>query len=481
MATKTLNYEAVVIGAGPGGYVAGIRLGQLGVHAAVIEREYVGGVCLNVGCIPSKALIEASKRYEALAHGSYDVMGIGAADARVDMARLQEWKGSVVSKLTGGVRSLLKANGTDVIEGTARFDSPGRLLVQTAEGTVVVEAKHIVVATGSRPIEIGGFAFDGEKVLSSTEALALEEVPKRLLVVGGGYIGVELGGVFARFGSKVTIVELTDQLLPGVSADLVRFVQRKFRKLGVDVRLGARAVGFEETASGLAVRIETGSGAEAKADTLEVDRILVTVGRRPFTGGLGLEAIGLETDERGFLPVDSRLRTKVPGVYAIGDVVGGPMLAHKASKEGETVAEVIAGRNVELDVRAIPAVIFSDPEIAVVGMNEAKATQAGHKVRTGRFSFGANGRALGMGEGEGFARVVADADTDEVLGVEIVGPNACDLIAEAALAIEMGATAQDIALTVHAHPTLPEVVMEAAKAVHGEAIHAVNRPPRRSR
>lgn len=465
------KFDAIVIGAGPGGYGAGIKLSQLGLRTAVIEKEHVGGVCLNVGCIPSKALIEASKRFSFLHHEAKQ-MGIEVEGASVNIAQMQKWKGEVVNKLTSGVAMLLKGNGATIVQGEARFDSPNRLLVNGAEGTRVLEADHIVVATGSRPVQIPGFAFDGTRVLSSTEVLALAEVPKRLLVIGGGYIGLEMGGVYARLGSEVTIVEMMDQLLPGAARDLVLPVSKKLKALGTAILLEHKALGFEASAEGLQVRLQDKNGKDV---AVAADAILVTVGRRPNTENLGLADIGVKLTDRGFIEVDDQLRTSVAGVYAIGDVVGDPMLAHKATKEGEVVAEVIAGHPVKLDVRAIPAVVFTDPEIATVGLSEKAAKAKGHSVKSGKFPFPVNGRALTTGHAEGFVRVIADADTDEFLGMEIVGPDASDLIAEGTLAIEMFASSEDVGLTVHAHPTLAEAIMEAANAVRGEALHVLNR------
>jgi dihydrolipoamide dehydrogenase len=451
--------------------VCAIKLAQLGVRTAIIERDAVGGVCLNVGCIPSKALIEASKRFAFLKSGAAE-MGISVENPSIQVSSMQAWKSEIVRKLTGGVATLLRENGATIIHGDARFDGPGTLIVTGPEGQQVVKANAIVVATGSRPIQIPGFAFDNESIFDSTGILALKEVPRRLLVIGGGYIGLEMGGVYARIGSQVTIVEMMDQILPGAAKDLIQPVARKFKALGTEILLETKALGYEKTPTGLAVKLQNKEGKEL---IVETDAVLVTVGRRPNTETLGLAEIGVELDRRGFIPVDDQLRTKVPGVYAIGDVVGDPMLAHKASKEGEVCAEVIAGHHTRLDVRGIPAVVFTDPEIAYVGLSEVQAKAKGIAVKTGKFAFPANGRALTTGKPDGFVRAITNADTDELVGVEIVGPDASDLIAEATLALEMGASSEDVGLTVHAHPTLSEAIMEAANAARGEAIHAINR------
>jgi dihydrolipoamide dehydrogenase len=465
--------DAVVIGAGPGGYVAGIRLGQLKKKALVVEKDKPGGICLNVGCIPSKALINASKLYDKLRHGSE--IGIFAENLRVDMGRMQQWKEEVVGKLTGGVRTLLKANGCDYRTGVAHLTGRNTLMVEgqgaDAGKTFQVEASAVVVATGSRPVEIPGFAFDGNRVVDSTGALAFGEVPGRLVVIGAGYIGMEIGTLYAKLGSKVAVVEALPTILPGTDPELVAVVARRLKKMGVETITGARAKSWAERGDRATVTVETAAAGEVQIDA---DRILVAVGRRPNSEGLGLEALGVRI-EKGFIVVDKRQQTNVPGIYAIGDVAGQPMLAHKASKEAEVVAEVIAGRRAEMDVRVIPAVIFTDPEVATAGLTAEEAQARGRKVRIGKFPFAALGRAIANHDTDGFVKVIVDADSSEVLGLEVVGNGAGDVIAEAALAIEMGALADDISLTIHAHPTMPEALMEAAKAALGEAIHIQNR------
>jgi dihydrolipoamide dehydrogenase len=464
---ETLKTDAIVIGSGPGGYVAAIRLGQLGKKVVCVEKELTGGVCLNVGCIPSKALISASKSYAHAKHN--EVMGITASDVKIDVARLQTWKQEVVNKLTGGIKQLFKGAGVQHLLGTATFVAPKALELKKADGTVVrLEADHIVIATGSRPIAIPGFNIDQKRILDSTGGLALDEIPKRLAVIGGGYIGLELGTLYAKLGSKLTVIEGTPSLLPGTDPELVGVVQRKLKKLGVDIHLEAKALGWEEQNGAAQVRIETKDGQK----TIEADRVLVTVGRKPNSDNLGLEKIGVKV-ERGFVTVDKQQRTSVPGVYAIGDVCGQPMLAHKASKEAEVVAEVIAGHKAEMDAVAIPAVIFTDPEIAYVGLQQHEAEKQGRKLKVGKFPFAALGRALAIAETDGFVKVLADAASDEVLGLAVVGPEASDLISEGALALEMGAFLPDLALTVHPHPTLGEAIMEAAKSALGESPHVV--------
>ncbi len=466
---ETQRYQAVVVGAGPGGYPCAIRLAQLGVKTLCIEKEYWGGVCLNVGCIPSKALITAGKRLHEIRNAG--AMGIQVSgEATLDLPALQAWKGSVVKKLTNGVQTLLKGNGADRMVGTAKLVGPGALEVETAEGTVRVEADHIVMATGSRPVEIPGFSFSDPRIMDSTKALDIQELPARVVVIGGGYIGLELGTVLAKFGSQVTVVEFMDQLMPGFDPDVVKLIARKLKKSKVAVKLKSKAAGWEEGDDGAIVTIETPKGTEQ----LPADAILVMVGRRPNTENLGLEALGVEMDGR-FIQIDKQCKTNVPGLYAIGDVAGQPMLAHKATHEGEVVAEVIAGHNVENQARTVPAVVFTDPEIATAGLMEHEARDRGHELKVGKVPFAAVGRSLTTNETDGFVKVVLDASTDRVLGVTIVGSHASDLISECALAIEMDAEALDIGLTIHPHPTLGESVMEAAKAALGEAIHVLNK------
>jgi dihydrolipoamide dehydrogenase len=465
--------DAVVIGAGPGGYPCGIRLGQLKVKTVVVEREYAGGVCLNVGCIPSKALIHAAKTYDKL--GKSADLGIQVTGKlSVDMAAMQAWKGGIVKKLTGGVKQLLKANGAELVFGAARIErSPEgyRVMIEGEDGARAVSTKNVVLATGSRPIAIPGFAIDQKRVIDSTGALALDSVPKRLVVIGGGYIGLELGTVYAKLGSKVTVVEALDSILTGMDADCVKVVAQKLKKMGVEVLLGAVAKGWKDEGNRAVVTVEGKGGAA----TIDADVILVSVGRRPNSDRLGLAELGVALDGKGFVVVDEQGKSNVPGIYAIGDVAGGMLLAHKATKEGEVVAEVIAGHKAAMDARTIPAVVFTDPEVATTGMTEEQAAGAGHKIKVGKFPFAALGRALSVNEPDGFAKIVADAATEEVLGAHIVGNGASDMISEMALAIEMGAVLQDIQLTIHPHPTLPESLMEAAAVARGEAIHIVNR------
>ena len=471
-----LRFDAVVIGAGPGGYPAAIRLGQLKIKTAIIEREYMGGVCLNVGCIPSKAVIHAAKLFEKMGHA--EDIGIQiASKPTIDMKKLQSWKGGVVTKLTTGVRGLLKGNGVEILEGTATLGTSGpdghRITIKSKTGDQTIIAKTIVLATGSRPIEIPGFPTDQNRILDSTGALALDAVPPRMVVVGGGYIGLELGMVYAKLGSKVTVVEAMPRLLGTMDKDCVAVVERKLKKMGVEVMLETKAKSWEDKGDRAVLTVELKDGKTASIDT---DKILMSIGRRPNSENLGLDVAGVTMDKRGFVVADDRMRTNVAGIYAIGDLIGGMMLAHKATKEGEVVAEVIAGHKAAFDVRTIPAVVFTDPEIATTGLTEDEAKEKGHaKLKIGKFPFAALGRALSVNDTDGFVKVIADAGTGELLGVHIVGNGASDLIAEATLAIEMGAVADDLRLTIHAHPTLSEAMMEAAAVAMGEAIHVINR------
>ena len=461
--------DALVIGAGPGGYVSAIRLGQLKQKTILVEREWIGGTCLHVGCIPSKALITAAKFYEKMKHASD--FGVNITSATIDFKKMVQWEKGIIDKFTGGIHQLLKANNVETVMGTARFLSANEVEVRNDNQSVIIQAKNIVIATGSVAAGIPPFPFDGERIISSTEALVLPEIPKRLFVIGGGYIGLEMGIMYAHLGSKVTVVEMMDQLLPGFDAELVRTLGRSLRQKGIDYFVNAKAKSYEGNVGSMKVTVEI----EGSDRVFETDRILVTVGRKPNTAGLEIEKSGVQTDPKGFIPVNNKCQTSVPGIYAIGDVIGNPMLAHKASKEGEIVAEIIAGHNRAVDYVAMPAVIFTEPEIATVGLSEAEAKEKGYNAGSGKFPFAASGRALTQGATDGYVKVIFDKDSKQVLGFHIIGPEASDLIGEATLAIEMGSTVEDISLTVHPHPTLTETIMEASKAALGEAIHIVNR------
>jgi len=464
----TTGTDVLVIGGGPGGYVAAIRAGQLGLDVTLVEMDSYGGTCLNRGCIPSKAMISAAD----VAHraGEAEKMGV-YADPAVDLQGMVSWKDRLVTRLTKGVESLTERAGANLIEGRAEFASANRArVVQDAEGQGAesIEFEHAIVATGSRPIQIPGFEFDGEHVLSSEHALALDSVPERLVVVGAGYIGMELATVYQKLGSDVTVIEQLPDALPTYEDDVTGVVRERAEELGVDFQFGYAASGHEETDEGLVVRAESEDG---EVTEFEGEKCLVAVGRQPVTDTLNLAAIDLDTDENGFLDTDGQARTSQDHIFAVGDVAGEPMLAHKAFKEGEVAAEVIAGEPAALDYQAIPAAVFTDPEIGTVGMTEAEAREAGFDPVVGQMPLRASGRALSLDETDGFVRVVADADRGFVLGAQIVGPEASELVAELALAIELGATLEDVAATIHVHPTLGEAVHEAVKGAEGNSIH----------
>lgn len=462
--------KVVVIGAGPAGYVCGIRLAQLGQDVTVVEKQYWGGTCLNVGCIPSKALIAAGSLMEKIRHA--DVMGISASDPSLDVGKLVEWKTGIVGKLTGGVAGLLKNYGASMIEGAASIVDKNTVKVVGKDGEQTLKVDDIVIATGSEPINIPGFTCDEKDVWSSTGALKPESIPAHLLVIGGGYIGLELGMMYAKLGSKVTVLEGTGGALPGQERDCVKVIERSMKKMGMKLMTETFAQGFEKKGAKYVVTAKTKKGEE----TIECDQILSTVGRRPYSDGLGLENVGLTVTKQGFLEVDTKMRTKVPNIYAIGDIAGQPMLAHKGSKEGLVAAGVIAGQDEEYDARCVPAVIFTAPEMSSVGLTEEQCKEKGLNYKTGSFPFAASGRAMTLQETDGFVKIIGDAETDEVLGVHMVGPEVTELIAEAALAIEMGATVEDLGRTIHAHPTLPEAMMEAAESLHGMVVHIYQKP-----
>ncbi len=464
----TQKVETVIIGAGPGGYVAAIRASQLGQEVVLVERELVGGVCLNWGCIPSKAMIEVSGLKKHLEKAAE--MGIMVKDVAVNLPQLHKWKNGVVEKLRTGVSSLLAKNGVDVIPGMASFTEPGKILVASEHGIQRFEFKNLILATGSSPIPLPGIQFDHELIIDSTDALGLEKVPERMVVVGAGSVGIELGLVYAKLGSHVTIIEFQDQFLPFLDPELPRVLEKSLKKNGVKLLLGTKVEKVENKNS----KAEITCFKEGTRTTIEAEKVLVAIGRRPNTQDIGLETIGLKADARGFIHVNEKMQTQIPGIYAIGDLIQGPMLAHRASHMGKIAAEVISGKPAAFDNLAIPSVIFSDPEIATVGLTESQAMQQGYKVKAGVFPFRALGRAMTIGETEGLTKVVSDADSGTVLGVHIIGPHASDLIAEGALAVESASHIDDLTLTIHAHPTLPEGIEEAAEAVEKKAIHIFN-------
>lgn len=464
----TTEVDVLVIGSGPGGYVAAIRAAQLGKNVTIVDKDQVGGVCLNRGCIPSKALISVSHRYEEMQGGAD--LGLSAQNVSLDFTKAQQWKDSVVKKLTGGVQALLKGNKVQIVPGEAIFVEKNQVRVLNGYEVNRYQFNHCIIATGSRPIELKAFPF-GKRILSSTEALNLKEIPKRLIVIGGGYIGIELGQTYAKLGSQVTILEGADHILPGFEKSLTQLVTKSLKRTRVEIHTNAMARSATQTETEVTVTFQVGD----ETKTVTGDYLLVTVGRRPNTDELGLEQIGLQTDKRGLIEINEKCQTNIPNVYAIGDIVKGPALAHKASYEGKVAAEVLAGLSSVIDYKAIPAVVFSDPEMASVGLSEAEAAEKGISYIVGRFSYGANGRALSANQPEGTVKIIAEKEKRIVLGAQIVGYEASNLIAEAALAIEMGATLEDISLTIHAHPTLAEMVMEASEAALGHGIHSLSK------
>jgi dihydrolipoamide dehydrogenase len=462
-------FDLIVIGAGPGGYVASIRAAQLGMKVACVDRDPApGGTCLNVGCIPSKALLHSSELFEE-ARKHFGEHGIQVSGVSLDLAAMMKRKDKVVTSLTRGVSGLFKKNGVTHLIGKARFQRPDRLQVDVAGGVARdLTAPRILVATGSAPIELPGLAFDGRRIIDSTAALELTEVPSRMVVVGAGAIGLELGSVWRRLGASVTVVELTPGLVPGMDREAAKLLERSLVGQGLKFLFEARVESAKVDGEAVRLVVATKDG---QSSELVADVVLVAVGRRAYADGLGLEAVGVKLDERGRIPVDARFATAVPGIHAIGDVIAGPMLAHKAQEEGIACVELMAGVAGHVNYDAVPAVVYTWPEFAGVGMTEEAARANGDEVRIGKFPFIANGRAKTMGETQGAVKIIADARSDRILGVHIVGPNASDLIAEAAVAIELGASAEDIARSVHAHPTLPEAIKEAALAVDGRVIH----------
>ena len=463
-------YDVVVIGAGPGGYVCAIRAAQLGLDVACVEKgETLGGTCLNVGCIPSKALLHASEEYAHAAKG-LEKHGIKIEGLSLDLDTMMDHKDGVVEQLTKGIAMLFKKNEIDHLQGTGRIAGPGKVVVTSADGTEqTVSAQHIVIATGSEPASVPGVEIDEERIVSSTGALDLKAVPEHMVVIGAGYIGLELGSVWGRLGAKVTVVEFLDRITPGMDGEIAKQFQRLLKRQKMKFKLSTKVTAAEKTNAGVTLTTEPVDGGDAS--TLEADVVLVAVGRKPHTTGLGLEETGIETDERGFIKVGDGYQTNVAGIYAIGDVIPGPMLAHKAEEEGVAVAELIAGEKPHVNYGAIPGVVYTAPEVAAVGKTEEELQAEGIDYKAGTFPFMANGRAKAMSATDGFVKILACAKTDKVLGVHIIGADAGTLIAEAVLAMEFGGSAEDIARTCHAHPALNEVVKEAALAVDGRAIH----------
>jgi dihydrolipoamide dehydrogenase len=464
------SFDLVIIGGGPGGYVAAIRAAQLGMSVACVEkRERLGGTCLNIGCIPSKALLHSSEKFEEAKH-SLASHGVKLGSVELDLATMLARKDKVVGDLTKGIEGLFKKNKITWIKGAGRILAAGKVQVDLLEGgSRDLAAKHIIIATGSDSVPLPGVEVDEKTIVTSTGALSLDPVPKRLVVIGGGYIGLELGSVWARLGSAVTVVEFLDRITPTMDGETGKQLQRLLQRQGFTFKLSTKVKSAKRIGTGIQLTLEPAAG--GPEEVLETDVVLLSIGRRPYTEGLGLAEAGVELDERKRVKVDGHFRTNVPGIYAIGDVIAGPMLAHKAEEEGVALAEMLAGQKPHVNYDAIPAVIYTFPEVGSVGRTEEEVKASGVAYKVGKFPFSANARARANGETDGFAKIIADAASDRVLGVHIIGPDAGTMIAEAALAMEFGASSEDIARTCHAHPTLNEAVKEAALAVAGRTIN----------
>lgn len=465
------QYDVVIIGAGPGGYNAAIRAGQLGLKVACVEgRETLGGTCLNVGCMPSKALLHASEMYEAAAGGEFANLGI-QVQPKLDLAQMMKQKAESVVNLTKGVEFLFKKNKVEWVKGWGRIDGPGKVVVKAADGSeTTLETKNIVIATGSEPTPLSGVTVDNKRIVDSTGALSLPEVPKSLVIVGAGVIGLELGSVWRRLGAEVTVVEFLDRICPGTDEETAKTFQRSLTKQGFVFKLGSKVTGAKASAKGVELTVEPVAG--GAAETLKADYVLVAIGRRPYTQGLGLETVGVQTDKRGVVGHDGHFKTGAAGVWVIGDVTTGPMLAHKAEDEAVACIELIAGKAGHVNPDIIPGVIYTKPEVATVGKTEEELKAAGIAYKVGKFPFMANSRAKINHETEGFVKVLADAKTDRILGAHMVGPNVGDMIAEFCVAMEFAAASEDVARTCHPHPTRSEALRQAAMAVEGWAMQA---------
>lgn len=464
------DYDVAVIGGGPGGYVCAIKAAQLGLKVICIEKgKRLGGTCLNVGCIPSKTLLDASEKYHEAKH-SLAKYGVKCEGVSLELGTMMSLKETVIGDLSKGIEGLFKKNGVASLIGAATITSPTEMTVETAKGTQTVKAKKIVIATGSEVLSLPGITIDETQIVSSTGALSLPKVPKKLIVIGGGYIGLELGSVWSRLGAEVTVVEYLDFIVPSMDRELGKALQKSLEKQGLTFRLGMKVLSAEKSKQGVTLTLEPAQG--GKSETLTAEIVLVSVGRKPYTEHLGLEQVGIQCDNRGRIPVDTHYQTQVKGIYAIGDVIAGPMLAHKAEEEGVAVAEILAGQAGHVNYDVIPGVIYTFPEAASVGKTEEELKQAAIDYKVGKFSFLANSRARAISQTEGFVKILTCKKTDRVLGVHIIGPDAGTLIAEAVIAMEYHASAEDIARTCHAHPTLNEAVKEAALAAWTKAIHS---------
>lgn len=468
--SETQQFDLVVIGSGPGGYVAAIRSAQLGLKTAIVEKDSIlGGTCLNVGCIPSKALLHSTEMYHFAAHGAND-HGIDLSNLSISIEKLMAKKDKTVQQLTAGVAMLMKSNKISVFNGLGSLGGNGTVLVRGGKEDATLAAKHIVLATGSVSVELPFLPFDGKTVVSSTEAIAFEKVPEKMVVVGAGAIGLEMGSVWARLGAQVDVVEFLPVIAPTFDKDVSKMAERVFKKQGMSFHLSTKVTGLKKEGGKSLLTAEDKSG---KPIEFEADKVLVSVGRKPFTEGLGLEKVGIETDEKGRIPTDAHFKTAAEGVYAIGDVIPGPMLAHKAEEEAVACVELIAGQAGHVNYDVIPNVIYTEPEISSVGLTEAEAKEKDLATKVGKFNFAANGRAIAADGTDGFVKVIADKATDRLLGVQIIGKGSSEMIASAVAHMEYGGSAEDLGRTIHAHPTMSEAVKEAALAVDGNALHSV--------
>jgi dihydrolipoamide dehydrogenase len=460
-----IKTELAIIGAGPGGYVAGIRAGQLGIKAVIIEKNYLGGVCLNVGCIPTKALLHASEIFLQLKNSSK--MGIEISDLKLDIKKLNNWKNSIIDKLVSGIKFLLKNYNVEVIFGEAKFLDEKSLLVKTKNGDIKIVSKYVIIATGSRPAELENIKRDGNFIWNSDDAVSLKEIPKRLLIIGAGAVGLEFASIYSRLGSEVMVIEIANQILPGVDSECANILKRALEKQNIKISTNSKVIGYK----GNVFEIEI----DGKVENFEFDKVLLAIGRKPNVENLNLEKLGISLNEKGFIKVNEKLQTNVENIYAIGDVIGQPLLAHKASKEGIIAVEIIAGIESKYDIKYIPSVVYTNPELASVGLSEEEAKRRGYKIKVGKFPISANGKALSMNITDGIAKIITNEENDEILGIHIVSPEASSLIAEGTLAMESYLTSEDIALTVHPHPSISEILMEAAENVKKKAIHIINK------
>jgi len=460
-----IKTELAIIGAGPGGYVAGIRAGQLGIKTIIIEKNYLGGVCLNVGCIPTKALLHASEILLNIKNSSK--MGIEINDLKLDIKKLNSWKNSIIDKLVSGINFLLKNYNVEVIFGEAKFIDEKTLLVKTKNGDIKIVSKYIIIATGSRPSELPNIKRDGNFVWNSDDAVALKEIPKKLLIIGAGAVGLEFASIYSRLGSDVMVIEIANQILPGIDNECATTLKRALEKQNIKIFTNSKVIGYKENVFEIEI--------EGNVKSFEFDKVLLAVGRKPNVENLNLESVGISLNEKGFIKVNKKLQTNVENIYAIGDVIGQPLLAHKASKEGITAVEIIAGIESEYDVKYIPSVVYTNPELASVGLSEEEAKKKGYKIKIGKFPISANGKALSMNITDGLAKIITNEENDEILGIHIVSPEASSLISEGTLAMESYLTSEDIALTTHPHPSISEILMEAAENVKKKAIHIINK------